>query len=99
MPSVERARQQDRLVASSLVARHSLPRSERERIVPLSVAQVQALAQLDSEDRTRRAIDTAFTDNLIKIALAACVADSLPNRTQMRILHTKFGEFLFHALQ
>jgi integrase len=33
------------LVASSPVTRLSLPRTERERIVPLSVAQVQALAQ------------------------------------------------------
>ena len=36
---------QDRLVAFSPLTRLSLPRSERERIVPLSVAQVQALAQ------------------------------------------------------
>ena len=43
--SVFAAAVQDRLVASSPVTRLSLPRSERERIVPLSVAQVQALAQ------------------------------------------------------
>jgi hypothetical protein len=36
---------QDRLLASSSVTRLSMPRSERERIVPLSVVQVQALAQ------------------------------------------------------
>jgi integrase len=36
---------QDRLVASSPVIRLSLPRSERARITPLSVAQVQDLAQ------------------------------------------------------
>jgi integrase len=34
----------DRLVASSPVQRLSLPRAERERIVPLTVAQVKALA-------------------------------------------------------
>ena len=35
---------QDRLIASSPAARLSLPRSERERVVPLSTVQVQALA-------------------------------------------------------
>ena len=35
---------QDRLIASSPAARLSLPRSENARIVPLTVAQVQALA-------------------------------------------------------
>jgi integrase len=43
--SIFAAAVQDRLVASSPATRLSLPRSERERIVPLSVAQVQALAQ------------------------------------------------------
>jgi integrase len=43
--SVFAAAVQDRLVASSPVARLSLAQSERERIVPLSVAQVPALAQ------------------------------------------------------
>jgi hypothetical protein len=35
---------QDRLIASSPAARLSLPRSERERVVPLSTVQVQTLA-------------------------------------------------------
>ena len=35
---------QDRLIASSPAARLSLPRSKRERVVPLSTVQVQALA-------------------------------------------------------
>lgn len=35
---------QDRLIASSPATRLSLPRSERERVVPLSTVQVQALA-------------------------------------------------------
>jgi hypothetical protein len=39
--SVYAAAVQDRLVASSLLTRLSLPRSQRERIVPLSVAQVR----------------------------------------------------------
>jgi integrase len=43
--SIFAAAVQDRLVASSPATRLSLPRSERERTVPLSVAQVQALAQ------------------------------------------------------
>ena len=96
--SVFNAAVQDRLIASSPVARLSLPRSENARIVPLTVAQVQALADAmpdrcramitiqaglrlriaellalrlddvtyghlmpDSEDRTRRAIDTAWS--------------------------------------
>jgi integrase len=42
--SVYAAAVQDRLVASSPVTRLSVPRSERARIVPLTVAQVQALA-------------------------------------------------------
>src|SRR5215217_6058038 len=42
--SVFNAAVQDRLIASSPVARLSLPRSENARIVPLTVAQVQALA-------------------------------------------------------
>jgi integrase len=43
--SIFAAAVQDRLVASQPRDTLSLPRSERERIVPLSVAQVQALAQ------------------------------------------------------
>jgi integrase len=43
--SIFAAAVQDRLLPSSPVTRLSMPRSERERIVPLSVAQVQALAQ------------------------------------------------------
>lgn len=44
--SVYVAAVEDRLVASSPVTRLSLPRSERERIVPLSVAQVRALVDV-----------------------------------------------------
>lgn len=43
--SVFTAAVQDRLIASSPAARLSLPRSERKRIVPLTVAQVLALAE------------------------------------------------------
>jgi integrase len=43
--SVYTAAVHDRLVASSPVTRVSLPRSERQRIVPLTVAQVHALAE------------------------------------------------------
>jgi integrase len=43
--SIFSAAVQDRLIASSPAARLSLPRSERKRIVPLTVAQVQALAE------------------------------------------------------
>jgi integrase len=42
--SIFSAAVQDRLIASSPAARLSLPRSESKRIVPLTVAQVQALA-------------------------------------------------------
>jgi integrase len=44
--SVYNAAVQDRLVASSPVTRLSLPRSERQRIVPLTVAQVRTLAEV-----------------------------------------------------
>jgi site-specific recombinase XerD len=43
--SVYTAAVHDRLVASSPVARVSLPRSERQRIAPLTVAQAHALAE------------------------------------------------------
>jgi integrase len=43
--SVYSAAVQDRLVASSPVTRLSLPRSERERIVPLTVEQLRLLAE------------------------------------------------------
>jgi site-specific recombinase XerD len=42
--SVFNAGVQDRLVARSPVTRLNLPRSQRERITPLSVIEVQALA-------------------------------------------------------
>ena len=44
-PVPPRSAVQDRLVASSPVTRLSLPRSERERIVPLTVRQVRSLAE------------------------------------------------------
>jgi integrase len=53
--SVFNAAVQDRLIASSPVARLSLPRSENARIVPLTVAQVQALANA-MPDRCRAMI-------------------------------------------
>jgi integrase len=46
---------QDRLIASSPVARLSIPRSENARIGPLTVAQVQALANA-MPDRCRAMI-------------------------------------------
>ena len=46
---------QDRLIASSPAAQLSLPRSENARIVPLTVAQVQALADA-MPDRCRAMI-------------------------------------------
>jgi site-specific recombinase XerD len=47
--SVYAAAVHDRLVASSPAARLALPRSERERIVPLTVEQVSGIAEMVPE--------------------------------------------------
>jgi integrase len=80
--SVFAAAIQDRLVASSPVARLSLARSERERIVPLSVAQVQALAQAMPTRSKAMVITDAGLGLRIAELLALRVQDGeFPRRT------------------
>jgi integrase len=72
--SVFNAAVQDRLIASSPVARLSLPRSENARIVPLTVAQVQALADA-MPDRCRAMI-------IIQAGLGLRIAELLALRLE-----------------
>jgi integrase len=72
--SVFNAAVQDRLIASSPVARLSVPRSENARIVPLTVAQVQALADA-MPDRCRAMI-------IIQAGLGLRIAELLALRLE-----------------
>ena len=75
LPSSLAAVVQDRLVASSPVTRLSLPRSERERIIRLSVAHVQALAQAMPTRSTTMVITYAGLGLRIAELLALRVQD------------------------
>jgi len=87
---------QDRLVASNPVLRVSLPRSEKERIVPLTVLQVQALAAAIPERCSAMVITQAGLGLRIGELLALRTVDVDFLRRTVRIEHqlTKDGKEL-----